>query len=582
MRGAPLALDERSASSTWRRVPMARRWRFLVLLVTVVALGAGCAGSTSQPAAPVSRPAPAAAPKKVVAGIRGTAQVLYAKLNIGNSGLGVADVARLVDAAFTARDDQDVLHAQLAEAVPTVENGNWKLAPDGTMETTWRLRPNARWHDGTPVTADDLVFTYTVSTDRELPVFSAPAFDSISGVEVLDPRTVLVRWRQPYIHADEMFSSELAVPLPKHLLEKAYQEEKLSLLTHSYFTIDFVGTGPFRVKEYVPDSFIKVVAYDDYVLGRPKIDELEARFIPDSNTILAYLLSEEIQLVIDPRSITSAQALTIKDQWTAGSFLYGRSSWVVMFPQNLNPTPAQMADLRFRRGLLSAINRQEMGDNAPIPVPVADSWIGPDWIQYRDVESSIVRYPFDLRRAEQALGEVGFTKGADGFYRDAAGSRLNVEVRVPGTDINIRSALTVLDYWNKAGIGGEQAVVPAPRTNDREYRSTYPGVELIRPAANLETFVGVRSDQVPVPENNWAGTNRQRYRSPELDTIIDQYNVAIPTAERTEKLKNAVHFVSDQFVFMGLIFDPPVLLIANRLKNVPPANLWNGHEWELN
>src|SRR5581483_11823580 len=103
-------------------------------------------------------------------------------------------------------------------------------------------------------------------------------------------------------------------------------------------------------------------AFDGYALGRPKIDEIDVKFIPDANTIMASLLSDTVHLVLDPRSLTSAQALQIKDQWTDGHFDFGRSSWVVMFPQQINSNPAAMADVRFRRALEHAINRVEMGE----------------------------------------------------------------------------------------------------------------------------------------------------------------------------------------------------------------------------
>ncbi|HEY3118255.1 MAG TPA: ABC transporter substrate-binding protein [Chloroflexota bacterium] len=549
------------------------------LLLSLLAFTA-CAAPSGPSSAGNQTGRSSGAPKRVVAGIRGTAQVLYAKLNISNAGLGVSDIARMVGAGLTARDDQDELHPQLTEAIPTVNNGNWKLQPDGKMETVWKIRPNARWHDGTAVSADDILFTLTLSMDPDLPVFAQTAFESVDGARALDASTVVVTWKQPYIHADELFSTEVAPPLPKHLLEKSYQEDKLNVPQHPYFTTDFVGTGAFKVKEYVPDSFIVLTAFDDFVLGRPRIDEFEARFVPDANTVLAYLLSGEIQLILDARSITSAQALTIKDQWAAGTFEYGRASWVVMYPQHINPMPSAMADVRFKRALTHAVNREEMGQEAPIPVPIADSWIGPDWLQYKDIESSMVKYPFDLRRSAQLLEEVGYSKGPDGFYRDISG-KLNVEIRAPNTDINTRSALTVLDYWQRAGIGGEMAVVPAPRTNDREYRATFPGLELIRPAASLEAFTSVKSNNIALPENNWAGTNRQRYASPVLDTLIDRYLATIPPGPRLEGLKEVVHLTTDQLVFMSLIFDPPVLLISQNLRNVPPANLWNAHEWDV-
>ena len=108
-----------------------------------------------------------------------------------------------------------------------------------------------------------------------------------------------------------------------------------------------------------------------------------------------------------------------------------------------------------------------------------------------------------------------------------------------------------------------------------------PCLELIRPAASLETFTSVKSNSIAVADNNWTGANRQRYANPAVDSLIDRYLTTIPPGPRLEVLKEAVHFITDQLVFMGLIFDPPVLLIAKNLKNVPPANLWNAHEWDL-
>ena len=58
----------------------------------------------------------------------------------------------------------------LAEAIPSFENGLWKVFPDGQMETTWKIREGARWHDGTPFTSGDVLFTSKLEQDKELPV----------------------------------------------------------------------------------------------------------------------------------------------------------------------------------------------------------------------------------------------------------------------------------------------------------------------------------------------------------------------------------------------------------------------------
>jgi peptide/nickel transport system substrate-binding protein len=563
----------------------------LLLSLVLTVFSTACAGSpagtvpsTGGSAPAAERPA-ATGPKRITIGIRGTAQVLSGKLNIGNSGLGVADLEVVVNSGLTVKDDLDVLHPILAEAVPTVENGLWKVNPDGTMLTTWKIRQGAQWHDGTPFTTEDLMFTLRVVQDRELPVFRVPTFEAIESAEAPDAQTITVKWKQPFITADRLFSPDgqngIAVPLPKHLLEKSWTEDKAAFLQHPYWSVDFVGTGAFKVKEYVPDTHLIVVANDKFVLGRPKIDEIEAKFIPDANTIIANLLSGQVDLILDPRSLNADQALQIRDQWTTGGISFSRSSPVLMYPQFLNPTPPQMTDVRFRRALIQAINRPEMNEAAPVQIGIAHTYIGPDWREFKDVDPVTAKYTFDLQRTAQQLQEVGFTRGPDGSYQDASGNKLSVEIRAPRTDINLKSSYTVQNYWRQAGIGAEVAEVPPQRTNEREYRSTFPGVELIRPSAQIDAFTSIKSDNIPTAGSNWAGGNRQRFGSPELDSIIDRYLTTIPDRQRTEALKDAVRFTSDQLLFMGVIFDAPVRFTSNRLKNVPAGIGWQAHEWEV-
>ena len=112
--------------------------------------------------------------------------------------------------------------------MPTLDNGLWKLLPDGRMETTWKIREGATWHDGTPFTADDLVFTAMVGQDKELSIFNHPGLDAVEAVRAIDPRTVQVTWNRPFFGADIMFTSEdnFAMPLPRHLLDKPYTDDK--------------------------------------------------------------------------------------------------------------------------------------------------------------------------------------------------------------------------------------------------------------------------------------------------------------------------------------------------------------------
>jgi len=118
----------------------------------------------------------------------------------------------LVNPGLSVVDDRLVRRPALAEAVPTLENGLWKTTPDGRMETTWTIREGARWHDGAPFTTDDLLFTATVGRDREVAILSNAAWASVEEVTALDERTIAVRWREPYIYADSVFSETTTLP----------------------------------------------------------------------------------------------------------------------------------------------------------------------------------------------------------------------------------------------------------------------------------------------------------------------------------------------------------------------------------
>jgi ABC-type transport system substrate-binding protein len=211
--------------------------------------------------------------KRITAAMRGNPASLSTKFNTeGTVVPGVDMVEQLVNAGLSRQDNRGALLAQLAEEVPSLENGRWALRPDGGMATTWKIREGVRWHDGPPLTSADLLFTVVVGQNRELPVQREAFHDLIEQVEAPDARTLAVHWKKPYIDADRVFGPGYALPLPKHVLEKPYAEDKASFLELPYWHAEIIGTGPYKLREFVRDSHLALVANDTYALGRPKID----------------------------------------------------------------------------------------------------------------------------------------------------------------------------------------------------------------------------------------------------------------------------------------------------------------------
>jgi peptide/nickel transport system substrate-binding protein len=407
---------------------------------------------------------------------------------------------------------------------------------------------------------------------------------------------VLVRWKQPYIDAERLFAvgtSAFAQPLPKHLLQAAYLENKAGITDLPYWTTAFVGTGPFKVKDWVSGSHLVLEAVDGFTLGRPKLDEIEIRFILDSNTLVANVLAGEIDLTLG-RGISIEQALQVRDQWRGGRVDAGTlRSALNIWPQLLNPSPAVVSDVRFRRAMFYAIDRQAMVDNLQGGLTqVVESWIRPSEPEFRDLERNIVRYPYDARRAIQEIEGIGYSRGPDGVFRDAEGQRLGLEFRTITGDINQKTLLAVSDNWQQAGVAVDQVVIPSQRQSDLPYRATFPAFELLRGNTSIENANNLHSGGARLPENGFrggatGGTNYSRYSSAQLDAQIDRFFATIPRAERMQIAGQIVQHMTEQVLVMGMFYDLQPAFVGTRLRNLSPMGgdqslPWNAHEWDVN
>lgn len=566
------------------------RYRVLaadLLLLAVVATGC------TMPSAQSSGRADAqpAATKRITASILG--EIVGVGFAEVEQPPGKLELEQLLNAGLTVLDPKGARQPRLTEAVPNAENGLWKVFPDGTMETTWHIRPNVLWQDGVPFTADDLVFMTTMERDPNTDIRGNLTYENISRVEAPDPYTVKVSWSRPYLYADTAFtvgeaapSSGVGTPRPKHLLEKPYTENKTSLTTLAFWNEAFVGTGPYRLKEWVRGSHVLLTANDQYALGRPKVDEIEVRFIANANGIVAGLLAGAVDVTIS-RGLSLDDGLTLRDQWS-GQPLLSSANPIVMFPQLMPPAPRPMGDARFRRALLFAADRQQLVDGIMHGLSsVAHApYLLPDSAEYAAVEGRIVRYDYDPRMAAQLLAEVGLTKGSEGFYQDASGQKPTVEIDT--TDTNVTQPqimLAMADSWQRAGVSTNPVTMSTTQLlRNREYLTTRPAFYLARRLIQPNQW---SSSAIPLPENNYTGDNNlSRYANPDLDALIERYDVTIPQAEHLRLLGQIIHLLTDQVVLFGTVYDVSVTAAAKRLKNVTArgpivGETWNAHEWDL-
>src|SRR4029453_14151363 len=107
-------------------------------------------------------------------------------------------------------------------------------------------------------------------------------------------------------------------------------------------------------------------------------------------------------------------------RWPDGAVVPLQASWLALWPQFLNPNPAVIGNVQFRRALLHALDRQQLVDALQFGLTsVADTYLSPDDPGHRDTAGGIVRYPYDPRQAAQLIESLGYTRAADGSYEDA-------------------------------------------------------------------------------------------------------------------------------------------------------------------
>jgi peptide/nickel transport system substrate-binding protein len=570
--------------------------RPILMVVTLALLLLGCATPPRAPNAGTNanpeRPAAATGPKRITIGISRDLPALRSQLaRVAANGLpGSRELEQMVHAGLGIADERGNALPQLGLAVPTLENGLWKLLPDGRMELTWQINPRARWQDGTPFTADDITFTATVAQDPELPQFRSLAFEALETIETPDPMTVRLLWRSPYIFAEYLFSGfeELPLlPMPKHLLESAYLTNKANFAQLPYWVDEFIGAGPFKLSSWERGSQMVLVASDHYVAGRPKIDEVVVKIISDANTMLLNIISNAVEMPLQGRfSVT--EIVQVRDQWREGHVEIVPANSVNLFPQLRVPNPAVIGDVRFRRALLQALDRPQMAEALSLGLSMkADTTIVPGTPEYAYLESSVVRYEHDPRLALETIRGFGYTAGSDGMLRDASGERLTIQVRSDAVDTLSSAALSTVDQWVRLGIGAEPNIVPVQQQADNAARTNFPGFDVTRSAGGLRGFQSFHSSQVRTPENRYTGSNFPSYANPEYDALLERYLTTVPRDERNRLAGQIVHHLTDQLLAMPIYYSVTSTMINSRLMNVPAkvpndaSIAWNAAAWDV-
>ncbi len=568
----------------------------LMLSVATILTLAACAAPASAPSGVPGRPesAPTAPQRTLAIIIRGEPPSLAAKPIVAFSG-ALNRPSALFNATLDYRDEREAPQAYLAEALPQLNTDTWRVFPDGRMETTYRLKPNLTWHDGELLTAEDFVFAWRVYSTPDFGVAKSPPIVYMEEVVAQDPRTVVIRWRQPYPDAGVTEggtdSGAGFQALPQHILGEPFRElDSKAFGGLPFWTSEYVGLGPYKVTGWEPGASIDGAAFAGYVFGRPKIDHIRVAIISDPQTAVANILAGEVHFIADP-VLAVADGEVLEQQWAenrGGVVLYSpialRSS-LFQFRPEVVESPA-LLDVRVRMAIAHAIDRSTAVEvlTAGKGIPT-DTLTSPRVDYYREIEPVIQKYPYDPRRTQQLMEEAGFTKAADGFFVGSDGQPLRFSLASSSGTKNETESATYVDGLRRAGIDASQRVVSAADIKDPKNRALLPGIQVRGGGNELRRYT---SEQIPRLENRWHGDNRGGWSNPEYDRLNA---LALITLDQSERVKLVVemervltHEVPLIPNFFGVYTTPYVAALEGPVARQTPDSggpFLHVYKWEL-
>jgi len=441
------------------------------------------------------------------------------------------DAAKLIFSSLIKYNGQRQVVGDLAE--------RWEISPDG-KEYIFYLK-KAQWHDGQPVTADDVVFTFTLLQNPEL---QSPFEESFRGIEVArkDPQTVLFKLKQPF--APFLFS--LTVPIvPKHLLGSLSPSQ----IVVSQFLQKPVGSGPFQFKGMKKDKSLTTVTLlynKNYYAQRPYIKKFVFQVYQDPNDLKkAYQKRKILSMLSETKSSGPAVRLLLPQY---------KAVFVNLCSGNL--------DLFLRKALFWAVDKNEIA--SALPDQEVYLITSPLFEQSNNTNS------FDLQKAQSFLSRSHSSK----------------EITLLSSPFpeNIKIAEVLKRDWERLGVKTQLITLAnselEKRVNNREYDLFLTGVNQ---KGDEDLYPFWHSSQAAA-----SGLNFSCLKNPEVDSLLEESRQISNGTERDKRYQKVAQVIQDEaaafFLYQPVYYYQTYDIVKGKqeTKGVTKADrFWNVNEWYL-
>ncbi len=510
------------------------------------------------------------------------------------------EAASLVIEPLARYDETGAMVPWLAEEVPTVENGG--VAEDLTS-ITWTLKEGLVWSDGTPVTSEDVKFSWEYCTAEGGGCAQSEKYGGIDTVETPDARTVVVKFTGP-----KPFPYTAFVGAQAPIIQKAQFADCLGPKAPECTEQNFnpIGTGPFVVTDFRPNDVITLEANPNYRdPDKPAFAKVVFKGGGDATAAgRAVLETGEFDyawnLQLAPDVLAGMQAAG------KGQIVSGFGTLVERIMINLTDPSADVGERRsttdhphpfltdkaVRQALSMAIDRELLveigyGDAGRVtcnvlPAPEVYASTANDACKVQDIQG-----------AKSLLEGAGWVDSNGDGVREKDGVGLRILYQTSTNAVRQDFQALIKQWWSEIGVDTELRNIDAsvffggdPGSPDT-YQKFYADVEMYAnnfdgtdPEAYMANW---HCDQIPSPENQWQGNNIPRYCSDAYDALVDEMQRTGELEKRAELAKAQNDMLMQDYIMLPLVDRGRVSAHSNSLGgvilNTWDSELWNVADW---
>jgi peptide/nickel transport system substrate-binding protein len=430
---------------------------------------------------------------------------------------------------------------------PALADSFW-VAADG-LSASFRIRDGVRWHDGVPVTVDDVIWSFEMSKLDEVAYPERQTLQYVQQAERVDDRTV--RFVFNAVHAEPLADFIFWTPMPKHLLEGVPPIEMIN----AQFNRQPVGNGPFRFVSWKANEQVVLEANEDFWAGRPYLDRIVFRVIPENATAITELLSGGIDLY---GGVSPMDMGRLEESEIARPLSYPSLGFTSLIFNLENPL---LADVRVRRALTLATDRQALIEG--LLRGYAELTAGPVAPSQWERNAVLEPWPHDPDAAARLLAEAGWRDTDGDEILDKAGRPFRFQM-ITDTD-NLREDVLVAlqSQFREIGVNARAQSVEANTLGDKWMSGDFEAILI-----SLELYL--RFDATLIFETG-APFNGGSYSNLRVDDLMRRARTTQDRAEAKPLWDEFQAILHEDSPFIFLYFAHARWGASRRLQGVAPA-----------